>query len=350
MQFRAVPIVLVCSAAAAAAEPRFVPVPNYVDYNEAVVAALSDDGRVIVGQGAYMIGAVAQRYGAMRWVDGVPDVPPGTAGGDAQGVSAHGEVIVGGTGALNRWTAETGWQQLGGVAGYGAATDVSADGRVVVGYAPWPGVTNGFQAVRWTAQDGLQSLGRIDGAANAAYAVSADGRVIAGGSTDGGPSFVWTAEDGIRALTGLPEAFTSRALAMSRDGSVIVGSINSANAYRWKDGAVTLLGPGEAVAVTDDGATVFGSLTVHNAFVWTEAGGYRDLADFFTGLGIYPAGWSELVVSDVTPDGAVLAGTGLNPQGHRQAFYAVVPEPAGLLTFSPLAAFLLARRRGPLRR
>jgi uncharacterized membrane protein len=323
------------AAVAHASEPRFNPLPNYGGYNESLAFGISDDGHVIVGQGYHITGP--QSMGAVRWTNGVVDQPSG--GGVAEvgfGVSADGSIIAGGNSGVARWSAGTGWSWF--ATGYGGGMDVSGDGRTLVGYAL--GQPSGFQAVRWTAEDGLQSLGRVNGAANAAYAVNADGSVIVGGSTDGGPSFIWTRQQGISALPGLPDAFTSRALAINRSGTIVVGSLNSANGYLWENGSVTQLGFGEPWAVTDNGDAVYG-----DGFAWTRANGYEPLNQFFTRLDILPAGWGQLFVTDVTPDGGVIVGSGTNPQGLRQAFYAVVPDPAGAVGLLPVAGLLLARGR-----
>jgi len=81
---------------------------------------------------------------------------------------------------------------------HSGAEDISPDGRVVVGQS------NG-RAFRWTTESGLQPLGfSQDGAALvSAYAVSADGSVVAGGNEFPAPernAFRWTAETGAISL------------------------------------------------------------------------------------------------------------------------------------------------------
>ena len=86
------------------------------------------------------------------------DLPGGALDGFAKGVSADGRVSVGSDGGQAvRWTAEDGMVGLGYLLGgsYSEASDVSADGRVVVG---WSRTGIGTEAVRWTAEEGMVSL------------------------------------------------------------------------------------------------------------------------------------------------------------------------------------------------
>ncbi|MCS6923811.1 MAG: hypothetical protein NZM10_05475, partial [Fimbriimonadales bacterium] len=65
--------------------------------------------------------------------------------------------------------------------GASLAYDVSADGRVVVGEAPTPGT---FYPFVWTPTTGLQLLPILGGSLCKAMAVSADGQVVVGWTSD----------------------------------------------------------------------------------------------------------------------------------------------------------------------
>ena len=109
-----------------------------------------------------------------------------------------------------------------------SASDVSADGTVVVGRTLASGTSNS-QAFRWTEVDGILSLGAIpDGYASYANKISRDGRAVIGdtsviGSSGGSHSFRWTQETGMQELGILVDFPTMTVSAVSRDGAVVVG-------------------------------------------------------------------------------------------------------------------------------
>jgi probable HAF family extracellular repeat protein len=92
-----------------------------------------------------------------------------------------------------------------------------------------------------------------------------------------------------------------------------------------------------ATGVSADGSVVVGRGGGNRAFIWTQPTGMMDLTAYFLSLGVTQvAGWSFVSDLDVSDDGRVITGTGINPSGGAEGFYAVIPAPA------PLAAFLLA--------
>jgi uncharacterized membrane protein len=123
------------------------------------------------------------------------------------------------------------------------ATDVSADGSVIVGNSADVGDTEGFYYTRSTGMVGLGSFLDRDQTnsfigGNFVNGISADGRVIVGGSygKNGAESFRYTKSEGMIGL-GVGHDFDligiTGAQAASSDGSVIVGTagvdVNGAN-------------------------------------------------------------------------------------------------------------------------
>jgi probable HAF family extracellular repeat protein len=226
----------------------------------------------------------------------------------------------------------------------GAFFGVSADGTVAVGH-------HDFQAARWTPAAGFQPLGHIPGfaaATGAASGVSRDGSAIAGsdGAYDGrSQAFRWTAAEGVRGLGHLPGApaasRTSFASGISADGTTVVGaSTNSAGVLQgfvWKQHTgmvpLPLLAPffdmGLASAVSEDGSVIVGTAVSQSAmaaYYWDRARGRRSLQQFLISLGATGLdGWALAEAKAVSPDGAHIVGYGRDPQGNVQAWLAHIP-------------------------
>jgi probable HAF family extracellular repeat protein len=258
----------------------------------------------------------------------------GTLGGSeswASGVSADGRVVVGWAYKPHwqmrafRWTAEGGMQDLGTLGGdVSVALGVSADGSVVVGWAHNADYHN--RAFRW--ENGVvQDLGTLGGVESWASGVSPDGSVVVGWARDavGERAFRWTAAGGMQDL-GTLGGYWSRASGVSPDGLVVVGVADNANwidrAFLWTAvGGMQDLGtlPGGyrsgASGVSADGRVVVGSSDNaagnRRAFLWTAAGGMQD-------LGTLPGGNSSWA-SGVSPDGQVVVGSSLY-DGQNRAF------------------------------
>jgi probable HAF family extracellular repeat protein len=181
---------------------------------------------------------------------------------------------------------------------------VSSAGATVVGQS-----SSGYShAWRWTSDGTTQDLGFLEepgqpsGYDTIAYAVSADGSVVAGvstaifGASGQGRAFRWTAAGGIQSL-GYGGAY-----GVSGDGSVVVGYANNwgttlLGACRWlSDGTTEIIGSLRAdgggctpLAASYDGSAVTGyssydinSGNVH-AFRWVGGLGMQD-------LGVLPGG------------------------------------------------------------
>lgn len=381
-------LVLTLTLPAGVGAATFTPLANPVGgYNFRLPVGISADGTTVVGSSGSGI--------AVRWVNSASPQSLGFMVGGSESyavaASADGSVVVGRGNALLgpgspypgqvtvqgfRWTESDGMHGLGYLPGgwyYAIATDVSADGSVVVGYSDGPANT---RAYRWTQSAGLEDIGHLPGPGGGgnseAYGVSADGSVVVGsasGTVDGNfgtYAFRWDADSGMIALASLPGSNSSRALAAAADGSIVVGDsfIGSCgecdpprlarnNAVRWIDqGPATLLGqvPGGdqgsvATAISADGSVIAGyyyedsnnPISGFRAFLWTETEGMQKLLDVLlmqgaTGLD----GWTLLQASGVSADGRTIAGYGINPTGMYQAYVATVnavPVPAAVWLF-----------------
>jgi probable HAF family extracellular repeat protein len=169
-----------------------------------------------------------------------------------------------------------------------------------------------------------------------AFGLSGDGLVAVGFASSnllGGEAFRWTRDGGMVGLGSLPAVIPgSRALAASRDGSVIAGSSNfgaGSQAFRWSAetgmvGLGTLSGGietlGIASSISADGSVIVGVAggavgnALGEAFRWTATTGMMSLAD-------RPSGFFHSRAQDVSADGSVVIGTieiiGLGPQAFR---------------------------------
>jgi probable HAF family extracellular repeat protein len=321
---------------------------------------ISGDGRTVVGESASEFAGPGM-FEAFRWTrtEGIVGIARHFGRESrAYAASYDGSVIVGYTDTLEgraafRWTAETGMVLLSPPAGgyripSAAATGVSADGTVVVGWARK--TKSRDEAFRWTAQSGASVwLGKLEGAkSSGANAVSADGTVIVGTCYFD----VWDSEavrwkDGeIIGLGKFPGADVSHANAVSADGRVIVGYCTSedpngpAGGWYWTEetGMVDIgyiegksTGSG-ANAVNHDGSLIFGAtggLGETFAYVWDREHGMRDLREILREHGTYLDHWEELPSVDACSyDGLSVAGHGIHRHFGQEGWYALLPQPA----------------------
>lgn len=186
-----------------------------------------------------------------------------------------------------------------------------------------------FATVSAQATPSFMGLGRLPGGSlSNALAISGDGSTVVGEANTGSGfrSFRWTAAGGMVALDDLVVGFSSVAFATSFDGSVVVGRANTPGgrqAYRWTpDEGTVELGDfaggaldSTAQSVSADGSVVVGvgtSASGQTAFRWTDAGGIVSLGDLAGGA---LSSWAY----GVSADGSVVAGLGTTAVG-LQAF------------------------------
>lgn len=275
-------------------------------------------------------------------------VPAGDdAGSVAAQVSADGSNVVGSASILvegahvereeaYRWTAGAGRVALPLPAGATGcrALGVSGDGGVVVGQVLVPDAAFMValpKAFRWTAAGGPVLVPMPAGCSESgAVAVSSNGAVVVGymDSEDGYQAFRWTEAGGTQGLGFFPGGIESRAMAVSADGTVVVGHAHHADgirAFRWTaDAGMQSLGvlPGgarsRAAAVSADGSVVAGIVEFDDAddseraFRWTAAQGMVELAR--------PEGCDYAFATAVSADGGVVVGQMTRPDGRDDAF------------------------------
>ena len=294
------------------------------------VTAISADGSVLVGSIKDYDEALGYYSEAFRWTQADGLVRLGfldNYNSYATDVSADGSVVIGysNTSARSRsfrWTQETGMVSLESdnfsLAYHVIANGVSADGSVIVGIASFPSPSyKPDQAFRWTQSSGMLSLGSLPyGVFSVAADVSADG-------------------SGMLSLGSLPYGVSSVAADVSADGSVIVGvRVNGASeeAFRWTQETGTVgLGVSadfsngyigsdlsfDGVGISADGSVVIGySINANGdqeAFRWTQETGMMDLGSLDPNV-------ASSTAKDVSADGSIVVGYSRNANGSQEAF------------------------------
>lgn len=316
-------------------------------YPHSDAQAVSIDGSVVVGGSLMERGVEAFRWesGSMRGL-GILGEGPVVAYSRTRGTSANGGVVVGestyGSDCGIAATQAFRWED-GEMKGLGflypescasTASDVSSDGFVVVGSNVSDGVREAF---RW--EDGeMVGLGDLDGGnfRSEAYAVSGDGSMVVGVSTSssGTEAFRWTEEEGMVGLGSLGGAgctIFSGAFDVSTDGSVIVGracSANGSEAFRWENGQMEGLGNWVALGTSADGSVIVGRSEGGTAIVWRQGGGMQNLKQLLeVDYGLDLSGWELTYAADISDEGTIIVGTGINPDGNEEAWRAVLPPP-----------------------
>lgn len=180
-------------------------------------------------------------------------------------------------------------------------------------------------------QDGTYiALGAlIPGGTSDATDISGDGTIVVGTAQTASAvnAFRWTQATGMVSLGSLPGGLDiSYARGISRNGTTIVGDAQSSNgteAFRWTQ-STGMVGLGdlsggffysEANAVNDNGSVIVGysiSSSGPEAFRWTQSTG-------MVGLGDLPGGIFDSVATGVSSDGSVVIGNGRSSSG-QEAF------------------------------
>lgn len=373
--------------------------------------AVTADGLVVVAGSGHSPESLDTE--AFRWTldcDGVKTIEglgpgqPGWIDSTAYSISPDGLFIGGslynggGYGDAMIWTDGIGWKlpytplnpDLTSAADGSGVGGISENGSLISGHVAYYSLEKDTEAVLWTHVDQLDSasminLGDFQGGnfSSRANDISADGSVVVGsGTSDSGrEAFRWTWMDinsngqidpaetlGSHSEFGLGDlpggTFYSSATAVSADGSVIVGSSNSAQgteAFGWTDlnnnglldsaeildlhsefGLGDLAGGGfKSVAydVSADGSVIVGAGTSDvgsEAFIWDSVNGMRSLQDVLTSYGL-DVGHLDAAI-DISADGSTIIGSN---------WVAIIPEPA-TLSLLALGALSLLRRKESL--
>lgn len=324
---------------------------------ESKAFGLSADGTLVVGSSESGNGTEAFQWTSGSGMAGLGDLPFGGFSSIARAVTPDGSTIVGeGESDIGRepviWTIGVGVIGLGHALpvdpGWsGGAQGVSDDGMVVVGNATAPG--GGRRGFRWNAgPDGVTGSGddEIDfyPDKNVVFAVSADGALIAGAESEifchlTSEATRWSGTV-LQTLGHIPNGRCSQGFDISPDGQVVVGRdwdyTTDITAFRWTSaGGMVALDASiqsEALAASEGGGIVVGHMgapATRRAFVWDAFNGVRDLAGELTDLGLDLTGWTLVEATDVSADGSVVAGWGINPTGDTEAWIARRADPDG---------------------
>jgi len=189
---------------------------------------------------------------------------------------------------------------------------------------------------------------------SAAYAVSADGRTIAGDSVQmwlglGRRQPVrWRNDVGPMSLGGIPTDFGSSATALSADGSAAIGFAQTGQpgagfAFYWSE-ITGVVVPGHpagyvnstASAISADGGTMVGSLYRVDPFGttsdWQAARASRAEGFGFGGLGYLPGGSNPSSMANaVSADGSVIVGMSTSASSEQEGFrWTIATGMAGL--------------------
>jgi len=271
---------------------------------------VSADGRYVLGYGRKSA-SLPYGYEGLRWEvssGGMERIAETGLSIIAKGISGDGSIAVGTSWGASiedemfRWTAEGGIVRLGGLAGGAIRTDadaISADGLTIVGYRIYDEEPY-HDCYRWSggAASGFD--------AHTANATSSDGSVVVGGAENEErglmEAYRWTAEEGIVFLGTCVANFQSRALAVSGDGSVIVGYVQNNSGFDEQ-----------------------------KAFIWDQEHGMRLLQDVLEDdFGLDLSGWkltepwASWRATGISADGLTIVGDALNGAGVREGWRAVL--------------------------
>lgn len=339
--------------------------------------SLSADGSTVVGASLNDDG----KFEAYRWTEsggmealGMLDSSLSNRRSRGFGVSADGSVIAGESPSRNptislkpvRWNS-SGVQAVGAFAGVnpsGFARDVDDSGVFIVGRSGSP---DGTRAFRWSEAGGTVSMGDLAGgnSFSEGRGISGDGQVVVGysSSSNGNEAFRWTESGGIMGLGDLAGgSFSSFAEDASKDGSVVVGFSSSGSgteAFRWTaSGGMQGLGDlaggsflSAAYTMNADGSLIGGfseTASGNEAFIWDATNGMQRAQDYLASFGLSTTGWTLTTVYGISDDGMTLAGSGINPDGRNEGWFAqvsAVPEPSSAIGLLMLLSTILVRRK-----
>jgi probable HAF family extracellular repeat protein len=205
-----------------------------------IPSGVSEDGTIVVGNND--LGRAFRWNAGSRTVSQLISMRAGrfvSREDSANAISSDGNVIVGHSERLSlanraglravRWTKQ-GLQvnEIGTLGAMSSATDVSANGDIIVGFSD---SNKGREAFVWSDQTKMQGLGDLEGGEyySEATGVSSDGKIVVGigSGADGSSGFIWSQSEGIRdialVLGKYGWSFDNGIADISSDGKFICG-------------------------------------------------------------------------------------------------------------------------------
>jgi uncharacterized membrane protein len=324
------------------ASAAFTALPALAGYDALLPHAVSGDGSTVAGVARTPLGATqAFRWRADAGIASLGFLPGGTRS-EANALSFDGAVVVGSgdtlairptSSAAFRWTSGGGIAQVPALAGGLACSGsgVSGDGAIVAGTC----LVSGNMGFRWTDATGSVGLGRFGtgtSGGSMALAVSRDGTAIAGaGQPTLTGAVLWRGLDPVFLGKLRAADISAQAVAVSRDGAVVVGHSTDPSGVTWpfrwtaSGGLAALADPPGAqrgitpAAVSGDGSVVVGwerGEDSETAMLWDLQRGMRPLATALRQeYGLALDGWTLQRASGVSDDGRVITGHGTDPAG-----------------------------------
>jgi probable HAF family extracellular repeat protein len=308
--------------------------------------AVSDDGSTIVGASSYGGCSIA-----ILWRNNTVQVL-GDNQSKALGVSADGSIVTGDYLEDHAVYWKNGNMTILDDVGINpSARGVSSDGSIIIG-------ESGGKAVVW--KNGVLSmLDNLPGGNSfgSALAVSSDGMKVVGDSAI--HAVYWDTDDGsVHELGYVSEGnLNNIAQNISPNGNYIVGYEGYSHyqeAFLWQSGQMIGLGRLDgysnrsiAYAVSNNEIVVgMAEIDNHeNAFIWDQLSGIRELKNvLINDYALDLTGWQLLKAYDISADGKVIVGSGINPDGIQEAWVATIPEPASLLLLT-LGGLMAIRKK-----
>ncbi len=190
--------------------------------------------------------------------------------------------------------------------------------------------SEGYRACRWVNFDSDPSVLPVEDPFNydttttVATDVSADGSVIVGYTQDPFRAFRWSEAEGWLTLQGIvesgapwpPAPFAS---VITADGSVVFGTSKydghtDEYAVRWvgNSGQPEPLGFGRRVTATNaDGSLI----VIDDQYLWTQSEGPRSISDVLEGLGVDLTEWAVIRLTGISADGRAFSARAEGPAG-----------------------------------
>ncbi len=269
-------------------------------------------------------------------------------------LSGNGDVMAANYGGeIFRWTAATGFVDLGPGDYFSSAIGISRDGSAIIsGYFG----SDGFSRPAIWNSKGLIDLGHpangctaVGNSWGSGYGLNANGTIAVGlaWNCQDAEGFAWAESIGSISLGHPAGAHSSRASAISANSATIVGfwedPTGPRRPVRWVEGKHDLfLGAktlGEATAVTSDGKQIAGQYydPQNNgiAFVYSDSHG-------FTSLGTIRHGLYEQSAANAIADNGTVVGWSGDPFGHGIEAFAWTPK-GGMVKVSRMLRLLGAK-------